>query len=399
MMGFVGDFFVKAFKSLLIALKDFGPKAVEVNNRERVRATLGALFGILITAILCFFFIASHTVLFIIAPMGASAVLLFALPSSPLAQPWSVLVGNMMSAGVGVSCFLLITNIHMAAAISVAAAIAFMFLTRSLHPPGGAIALYAVLGGPDIHALGFNYMLAPVGVNSLVLILSAIIFNNLTRHPYPHKQHINPTNLHNTQDAAPTQRTGFNSKDLDVVLQQYNEVLDISRDDLEYLIKQTEAQSYRRRFEQITCRDIMSADIISVEFGDSLEDAWMLLRIHKIKALPVLNKVRRVIGIVTLVDFMKHANLDVYEGFEVKLRKFIRSTRDDYSDKPEVVGQIMTANVRTAHVDDPIVDLVPLLSDAGLHHIPVVDNEAKILGIVTQSDLVAALYRVKLIEK
>lgn len=396
MMDFIHRLRAKALKYLQIRLKEFGPKTVEVNNKERVRAALGALLGIFFTAILCLYFTESQTVLFLIAPMGASAVLLFALPSSPLAQPWSVLIGNIVSAAVGVICFLLIANVPIAAAVSVAAAIALMFVTRSLHPPGGAIAMYAVLGGPDIHSLGFGYVLAPVGINSLVLIITAVIFNNLTRHPYPHRQLINPINLHNTQDAVPTNRAGFNSQDLDVVLQQYNEVLDISRDDLEYLMKQAEMQSYRRRFEQITCGDIMSTDIISVEFGVSLEDAWMILRKHKIKALPVLNKVRRVIGIITLVDFMKHANLDVYEGFETKLRNFIRLTRDNYSNKPEVVGQIMTTNVRTAHVDAHIVDLVPLLSDAGMHHIPIVDNENRIKGIVTQSDLVAALYRVNL---
>ena len=390
--------FVRVRKQLLVRLHDFGPRTVEVNNKERVRATLGALLGIFITAVLCYFFVASQTILYVIAPMGASAVLLFALPSSPLAQPWSVLVGNMVSAIVGVACFLFIANISVAAAVSVAAAIALMFLTRSLHPPGGAIALYAVLGGADIHALGFSYALFPVGINSLVLIITAMVFNNLTRHPYPHKQHLDQINLHNTQDAVPTRRAGVNSHDLDVVLQQYNEVLDISRDDLEFLIRQTEMQSYRRRFEQITCGDIMSKDIISVEFGTSLEEAWITLRKHKIKALPVLNHVRRIIGIITLVDFMKHANLDVYDSFETKLRNFIRLTRDNYSSKPEVVGQIMTTGVRTAHVNAHIVELVPLLSDAGMHHIPIVDDEHRILGIVTQSDLVAALYRVKLTE-
>ncbi len=385
-------------KLLLVRLHDFGPRTVEVNNKERFRATLGALLGIFITAVLCYFFVASQTILYVIAPMGASAVLLFALPSSPLAQPWSVLVGNMVSAVVGVACFSFIANISVAAAVSVAAAIALMFLTRSLHPPGGAIALYAVLGGSDIHSLGFSYALVPVGINSLVLIIAAMVFNNLTRHPYPHKQHLDQVNVHNTHDAVPTRRAGVNSHDLDVVLQQYNEVLDISREDLEFLIKKTEMESYRRRFEQITCGDIMSKDIISVEFGTSLEEAWITLRKHKIKALPVLNHVRRIVGIITLVDFMKHANLDIYDSFETKLRNFIRLTRDNYSSKPEVVGQIMTTGVRTAHVNAHIVELVPLLSDAGMHHIPIVDDEHRVLGIVTQSDLVAALYRVKLTE-
>jgi CBS domain-containing membrane protein len=99
-----------------------------------------------------------------------------------------------------------------------------------------------------------------------------------------------------------------------------------------------------------------------------------------------------VIGIVTLVDFLKRANLKTYETFEDKLIKFIRRTPDVSSDKPEVVGQIMTAPVYSAGEEMHIVQLVPLLSEKGLHHIPVVDAESRLVGMVTQSDLIAALY-------
>ena len=154
--------------------------------------------------------------------------------------------------------------------------------------------------------------------------------------------------------------------------------------------------AYRRRFNQFSCADIMSRDLVTVDFGTLLEDAWLLLRQHRIKALPVVDRVRRVIGIITLVDFMKHANLDIYDGFQIKLRRFLRRSTKSHSDKPEVVGQIMTSPVRTAAIDMHIVELVPLLSDAGLHHIPIVDAERRLAGMVTQSDLVAALYRGKL---
>ncbi len=378
-------------------LSGFLPGTISVSRLERVRACCGALIGIFATALVGHVFLGSSEGLpFLIAPMGASAVLLFALPSSPLAQPWSILAGNMISASVGVACAMWLGNTPLAAALAVAGAIALMFAARCLHPPGGAIALSAVLGGATIHAQGFHYVLVPVGLNSLLLLLLAIAFNNLTRHAYPHKQQPDKKSIHKTRDITPTARLGFSSADLDAVISQYNEVLDISRDDLEFLLTQTEMQSYRRRFDQVTCADIMSRDIISVEYGTSLEEAWLLLRKHKIKALPVLDKARRVIGIITLVDFMKHANLDVYEGFEVKLRKFIKRTAELHSQKPEVVGQIMTAHVHTASEDKHIVELVPLLSDKGMHHIPIIDKENRLAGIVTQSDLVAALYRARL---
>ena len=380
-------------------LSSFLPGTIAINGLERIRACCGALAGILVTALVGRAFLGnSQDLPFLIAPMGASAVLAFALPSSPLAQPWSILAGNMISALSGVACAQLIGNTPIAAALAVAGAIGLMFAARCLHPPGGAIALSAVLGGTTIHAQGFYYVLTPVGLNSFLLVLMAIGFNNLTRRTYPHTQQVDNKSLHKTGDMAPTARLGFNSADLDAVIKKYNEVLDISRDDLEFLLTQTEMQSYRRRFDQITCADIMSRDIVSVEYGTSLEEAWLLLRKHKIKALPVLDMARRVIGIITLVDFMKHANLDVYIGFESKLRKFIKRTTELHSHKPEVVGQIMTAHVHTANEDKHIVDLVPLLSDKGMHHIPIIDGERRLAGIVTQSDLVAALYRARLIQ-
>jgi CBS domain-containing membrane protein len=128
-----------------------------------------------------------------------------------------------------------------------------------------------------------------------------------------------------------------------------------------------------------------------------MEEAWGLLRRHKVKALPVVDRARRVIGIVTFGDFIKHADLDVHQGFEQKLRQFIRRTRHTHSDKAEVVGQIMTRPVRTARSDMHIVELVPMLSDTGLHHIPIVDSERRLAGLVTQSDLIAALYRDQLV--
>jgi CBS domain-containing membrane protein len=143
---------------------------------------------------------------------------------------------------------------------------------------------------------------------------------------------------------------------------------------------------------EITCGDIMSRDVISVEFGTELEEAWAQLRLHKIGAIPVVDTARRVIGIISLVDFLKRANLKTYETFEDRLIKFIRRTPGLSSEKPEVVGQIMATPAVTAQEDMHIVELVPLLSDHGLHHIPIVNAERRLVGMVTQSDLIAALY-------
>ena len=384
---------------VLHSLRDYLPRPATVSGMERLRACFGTLIAIFLTSIVTRLALGPGTSLpMLIAPMGASAVLLFALPSSPLAQPWSLIGGNIVSASVGVACAALLGNTPAAAALAVAVSIGAMFALRCLHPPGGAIALTAVLGGPAIHAAGFQFVLTPVAVNSLLMLLVAVVFNNATRRRYPHRAQAETANKHKTADAPPGARLGFTSQDLDDVIKQYNEVLDVDRDDLGSLFMQAEMHAYRRRFEEITCADIMSRDLVTVEFGTELEEAWSLLRRHKIKALPVIDRARRVIGIVTIVDFMKNANLDVYEGFDAKLRQFIRRTFSTHSDKAEVVGQIMTRAVRTVRTDMHIVELVPLLSDVGFHHVPVIDHERRLAGMITQSDLIAALYRGRLTE-
>ena len=378
-------------------MKGFFPEPVIVNFKERTRACIGAFFGIILTSIATYWIIGSASALpLLMAPIGASAVLLFGVPSSPMAQPWSMVGGNAVAALVGVTFAFLIKEPIIAAALALSVAISLMFALRCLHPPSGAVALTAVLGGPAIHAAGYGFVLFPVAINSVLLLLVAVVYNNATRRTYPHAT-VKLGDSHITKDVPPEMRFGFTAEDLNEVLKEYNQMLDVSREDLQIILQQTEMHAYRRRFGEITCADIMSKDVVSVQFGTELEDAWALLRKHKIKALPVVDRLERVIGIITQIDFMKHANLDVYEGFESKLRRFIQRTGRLHSQKPDVAGQIMSTPAVTAKVDMHIIGLIPLMSQHIVHHhIPVIDSDRKLVGIVTQSDLVSALYHGRL---
>lgn len=369
------------------------PVATVISHRERLRAAIGAFAGIALTSAVSYWFVRdTYVIPYLIAPMGASAVLLFAVPSSPLAQPWSLLGGNMVAAITGVTCAMFITHPMLSAAIAVGLSIFIMLYLRCLHPPSGAVALTAVLGGNAIHQLGYGFVLAPVALNSCVIILVAIIFHRSTQYNYPHITAVNKQDVLN-KDIPAELRFGFNSEDLNAVLKEHNQLLDISRDDLEKIFQQTEMHAYRRRFGEVRCSDIMKKDVVTVEFGTELEEAWSLMRKHHIKALPVMNKGRLVIGIITQIDFMKNANLELYDNFESKLKQFIRRTAGHHSDKPEVVGQIMSSPVVTANCDMHITELIPLMTQQRiLHHIPVLDDDHKLVGIITQSDLVSALY-------
>ena len=378
-------------------LDKFLPKPNTASRREQLRAGIGAIVGLVLTAFLSYFFLNGKSgMAFLVAPMGASSVLLFAVPASPLAQPWSVFGGNVVSAIVGVTCASLIDNPMLAAPLAGGFAIVCMFLTRCLHPPGGAVALTAVLAGPAVHAAGYEFAFVQVGLNTALMVVAALAYNNLTGRRYPHTQQSGMQPVHDTRDPVPTERVGFTRGDLDAVLKSYGQVLDVSRDDLESIIVATEMKAHERRFGIITCGEIMSKDAITVDFSTELKQAWHLLRHHDLHALPVLNKARRVIGIVAQSDFLKHSDLDEYVSFAERLRRFLMNSTDTHSEKPEVVGQIMVSNVLTAREHTPIVELVPMMSNSGLHHIPVVDADNRFVGMVSQSDLLASLYEGRL---
>ncbi|MEP7295003.1 MAG: HPP family protein [Burkholderiales bacterium] len=363
-------------------LQSFAPARVTVDYRERARVVLGAAIGILLTGLLTRAF-GDHAAVLpsLVAPIGASAVLVFGVPGSPMAQPWAVVGGNAVSALAGILCVIALGTGPGVAALGVAVAIAAMFALRCLHPPGGACALVTVLGGiNDPH-----FVLAPVMLNSVLLVAAGIAYNSATRRRYPHSQQLPlaPAVAH-----APHH---FSEADLDAVIARHNQVLDIGRGELQDLLGQAELQAYRRKMVEIRCKDIMSRDVAKAEFGTPLQEAWAQLRTRGFKVLPVVDRASRIVGVVTLADFLRGAELDLYTGWPERLRSMIRATTTSHSDKPEVVGQIMTRKVRVASADRPIAELVPLFASTGHHHIPIIDAERRLVGIVTQSDLVAAL--------
>ncbi len=153
-----------------------GIEATPRSHFERVFSGVSGLIGIwaiwaVSTAVV------DASVPLVVASMGASAVLLFAVPHGALSQPWPVLGGHVLSALVGVTCAKCMPIPAVAAPLSVGLAIAVMYYARCIHPPGGATAITAVIGGPAIHELGYGYVLAPVALNAVILLTVAVIAN------------------------------------------------------------------------------------------------------------------------------------------------------------------------------------------------------------------------------
>lgn len=363
------------------------PAPVQGDGKERFRALLGAGLGILLTALVSRWLQSVvDTPVWLIAPMGASAVLVFAVPGSPMAQPWAVVGGSVLSAVAGVVCAHLPGDPAWAAAVAVGASIGLMYAARCLHPPGSATALLAVL----THTTGYGFVLFPVLTNAMILVAFGVLYNRFTGRPYPHR----PNPPASGQDTDPAARASrFSSADLDAALKHYNQVLDISRADLQALLHHAELAAYQRNLGELTCGQIMSREPHAVQFGTDLAQAWSLMREKKVKALPVIDRARRIVGIVTVADFLRHANLETVEGLGGRLRTLVQRSGVVQTDKPEVVGQIMTRSVRVASVQRHVIELVPLFSQGSHHHIPIIDDERRLVGMITQSDLVRTLYR------
>ncbi len=369
------------------------PEPVQVSRSEIARSTLASFFGMLAVTGISGLMLPVSALPFVAASMGASAVLVFALPGSPLAQPWPLVGSHLISASIGVAACLWIPDPVPAAAAAVSLSILAMFLTHTLHPPGGAAALLPVVLGDSVRETGFAFVLTPVAMNVVVMLAAGLAINTLVfGRRYPAKPYEPEDTVHHRADPPALDRIGITHGDLHQALMDLDIYLDVSEQDLNRIYRMAGAQAYRRRMGEITCEDIMSRDLITADVDTDVEKAWALLRYHKIKILPVVDEARHVIGILTLVDILKRVDLKTYHGLDERLLRFIRRTLGIPNRLPRRVGDIMARPVLTVDTDMHIAEVVPLLSDAGYHHLPVVDPDYRLVGMITQSDLIAALY-------
>ncbi len=297
-------------------LRALWPAPLHVGVRERVRAAAGGALGILFTGLLCRWLgLPLQFSPWLIAPLGASAVLVFTVPSSPLGQPWAVIGGNTLSALVGVTCVLLIPDPAWAGAVAVGMAIVVMLLLRCLHPSGGATALLVVLS----QVTHYRFALLPVFLDSLILVLAAVIYHSLTGRRYPHAQ--GPA-----QPVVDLPAPRFTRADFDAALAHYNQVIDVSRDDLESLLHYAEASAYGRRLGELRCADVMARKAGS----DGVAMLW---------------------------------------------------------------DQQLGAEEQVARQEQYLIELLPMFFEGGHPYLRIVDAERRLVGIITQADLLRALHQ------
>ena len=325
-----------------------------------VPALLGGAFGIFVTGFLMHLWLGNGTGWpALVAPIGASAVLLFAVPASPLAQPWAIIGGNTISALCGLFWIKVLGDPAYAACLAVATSIAMMSLARCLHPPGGACALISAAGGPAVVAAGWSFALVPVAADSILLVGLGVLYNAAMRGNYPHR-----ASRYNAPDPARPDNT---MADIEAVLSQYDELLDVSSEDLDTLFRQVEARAYRRLHGIIRCEQIMQRDCASIAPDATLDHARHIFASHRVAALAVTAHDGHVEGLLRA-----DALLRTGEG---------------------TVSRVMEASPCLAPPATPIDELLPILSGGVYSEALVVDPQGLLLGMITQTTLLAALWR------
>lgn len=218
------------------------PAATNTRPIEWSRAAIGVSLGTLFSVWLCSRFFGLPVALHLIGPLGASAILLFAVSSGALAQPWSILGGYLCATVVSLLVAHYLGRDLTSACLAVGLALVVMCLLRCLHPPAGALALLVVLADPDSSRLGWE-LLAPVMLSAVCMLLAALAYNNLTRVRYPKKTaEPAPNVIAPPVDGDP----GITAKDLQQALAEMDAFIDVTPQDLEALIRTSEHYARRR---------------------------------------------------------------------------------------------------------------------------------------------------------
>lgn len=201
--------------------------------REQIISSVTACFAILVLLLFAQYVdLGLPFKMLVLASMGASAFLLFVAPHSPLAQPWPVIGGHLVSAFIGVACAQLIPDLPFAAALAVLLSVFVMHTMHCLHPPSAATAMIAVLGGPEVHALGWQFCYEVVAINAGLMVVMAIIFNNLVpgrRYPMRHTHHIHHQVFAQSEH---NQYPALTGEDFKWALSQMDGLIDVTEEDL-----------------------------------------------------------------------------------------------------------------------------------------------------------------------
>ncbi len=368
------------------------PPQGATSHSEKVISGFGGFLGIFLATLISGHYLGFHDALLIGGAMGASAVLLFAVPHSPLAQPWAFIGGHLVSTAVAVTAYEWVPNLYAAAGVAVGGSILLMAYLRCIHPPGGGTALAIIIGSPAMHALGYRYLITPVAYNLAVMLAVALLFNNVaTRRWYPLSLH----QLWSPPPAVPAaQNLGKRSLDHDDIaaaLKEMNAVIDVTEEDLEKIYSLASVHAHMRRVQGVTSRDVMNRSPVTVAPDADLLDVWHLMQHDKAKGVVVVDANRHVLGIITINDFLKQSAEECKRGFPQCLIDYFHNVRVGHA-KPRLARDLMTAHVISVGEATDVIHLLPLFARHHFNHLPVVNADKQLVGMVTLPYLMSVLH-------
>lgn len=370
---------VVAMKTALYSwLMRFWPQPLHVHGRERIRACVGILLGVTVTGVISSALSDSVQPFMLIAPIGASAVLLFAVPSSPLAQPWSLLGGNLVASLMGVTAALWLPDPLIAAAVALTASIGLMYVLRCVHPPSGAIALMAALGDSTLHTPGYAFVLEPVMLNSVVLLVWALFYHGITRHHYPYAAA--------RKDDTPARDeawAGFMRQDIEDILDERNELLPVESEDIYQVLREAVSRAHARRAQSVRCSDVMVPAAATLRSTTTMREAWRVLKRAKVAGLPVVDGAGRYLGMITLVDLLLRARSSGRGGWALWPGAAGLSTP---------LREVLSADAPTLTLQMLLSVAAPKVLNSPAHCVPVVDGVGALRGVVTPAQLVHDSY-------
>lgn len=370
--------------------RSLGPAVGPPNLREMLRACIGAGIGLTLCTFLVRLTMAPVDAagpdpsLLLIAPLGATAMLAFAVPSSPLAQPWAALVGNTVAALVGVTVVMVVADPWLALGLSVTLAMIAMMMLRATHPPAAGIALGTVLTADAVREAGFSYAFSPVMLDTALLLSLAVIFNHLTGRVYPFRQPVE----HAPRPLGDTGlRPVVDSADLTAILQRLRLDANIGAGDLARLIDAAHHQAAEHLFDGVRTAQIMSRNLVTAYPRMPVSQIAALFRHHKVRTLPVVGFDGVFQGLVSEADLIRTLHSPDAKTDAGMLSRLLRASRDVAE---PVAADVMQRTVGTVTEVTPLGVLIDLLAEGAQQAVPVLD-EGRLVGLVSRSDLIAAL--------
>ena len=288
----------------------------KVSHHERIISAVGGFLGIAGILLVSTSVLPPASAGLIVASMGASAVLLFAVPHGKLSQPWALIGGHLISACIGVTVGKLVPETTLAAALAVGLAIGVMHYTRCIHPPGGASALAAVVSGSKVHALGYMYVLTPVALNVAIILLVAILVNlPFAWRRYPAGLKMLMARLKPEPTRKLHEQPGIQVNDIRYAIQQMDIVVDVTDDDLNEIFRLAQQHASEGHLAVDTIE--LGKSYSNGDYGDDWSVRMVVDESGETKQViyrVLAGKNRRSTGVCTREEFARWAKYEVFRN-------------------------------------------------------------------------------------